>query len=332
MECSLCKTTVNDVVKCGECSKDFGYCCANISEQGYRKLGPERRANWRCSACKRKVSPASPVPQASEAPLAPLAPQAPQASQTSMACGDGVTLEAIMAEIKGLKVSLCSLPGLVQDVKEIKTELTNVKSSCESNSAKLDEYKIRLAEVEKQLPDLTRLQAKLDTVEGELSDLKQQFASKEQWSRLNNVEIKGVPLKKNENLFTIVENISKAVNYAFPKTCINYISRVPIQNSKEKLIIVSFINRYVKEDFVASARAKKSLKATEIGFDDSQQKVYVNDHLTPEAKKLLTKTKLTLKQKGYLYVWVKFGKIHVRKDDTTQAFVIHRESDLNKLF
>jgi hypothetical protein len=112
---------------------------------------------------------------------------------------------------------------------------------------------------------------------------------------------------------------------------INHISRVPIHNSKDKLIIVSFINRYIKEDFIASARLKKSILAEDIGFQGIKQRVFINDHLTAENKKLLTSTKTLLKQKGYMYVWVKHCKIHVRKDDNSKAFVIHSERDLNKL-
>ncbi|KOB42460.1 Uncharacterized protein OBRU01_27326, partial [Operophtera brumata] len=102
-----------------------------------------------------------------------------------------------------------------------------------------------------------QLQATDVSLETDVSSLKSQLSASEQRSRLNNVEIKGVPLKKDENLFSIVEVICKATNYSFPKTQINYLHTVPLHGSKEKAIVVSFINRYVKEEFVASARACK---------------------------------------------------------------------------
>lgn len=94
---------------------------------------------------------------------------------------------------------------------------------------------------------------------------------------------------------------------------------------------MSFTNRYVKEEFVAAARAYKTLSASEIGFQDSQQRVFVNDHLTAESKNLLTKTKAIAKAKDFSYVWVKFGKIHVRKNDTSSIIIITKDSDLNKV-
>lgn len=110
--------------------------------------------------------------------------------------------------------------------------------------------------------------------------------------------------------------IGVKVGYRIPKAQINYISRVASFNSKEKSIIVSFINRYVKEDFIASARVLKTLKAQDLGYQDSPQQIYFNDHLNAESKLLLNKTRERAKTNNFNYVWVKFGKIHVRKNDT----------------
>lgn len=102
-------------------------------------------------------------------------------------------------------------------------------------------------------------------------------------------------------------------------------------NSNEKLIIVSFLNRYIKEDFIAAARSTRNLSTTDLGLLGAPQRVFVNDHLSADSKKLLTNVKNLAKEKHYEYVWVKHGKIHVRKNNTSKAFVIVRPSDLNKV-
>ncbi|KAL4720002.1 hypothetical protein ACJJTC_002382 [Scirpophaga incertulas] len=153
----------------------------------------------------------------------------------------------------------------------------------------------------------------------------------EQWARLNNVEIKGVPSKKNENLFSILERMTKATDFAFSKLQVNYIARVPTHNSKNKHIVVSFINRYVKEEFVSAARSKKYITLADLDLGDSSTRVFVNDHLTAENKKLLNTVKSVAKEKNFAYVWVKYSKIHVRKNDTSPVMVIAKESDLNRI-
>ncbi|VVC97563.1 unnamed protein product [Leptidea sinapis] len=52
MKCDMCKNEVNDGVQCAGCKRNLDYSCAGISETGYRKLGPERRAVWKCPQCK----------------------------------------------------------------------------------------------------------------------------------------------------------------------------------------------------------------------------------------------------------------------------------------
>ncbi|KOB51833.1 Zinc finger DNA binding protein [Operophtera brumata] len=309
MKCSACGGGFNDGVQCGACKKHLDFGCAQMSETGWRKLGNERRAAWKCSAC-RSSSPASaPAPAGASEPA---------------------SLEAVLKEVKDLRRQLVGLPTLIQDVKSIKDELKELKSSCDFANNRLDGFAIKIAEVENRVTSVEQLQATVVSLETDVSSLKSQLSASEQRSRLNNVEIKGVPLKKDENLFSIVEVICKATNYSFPKTQINYLHRVPLHGSKEKAIVVSFINRYVKEEFVASARACKTLSAAALGFTGTSQRVFVNDHLNAESKNLLNKTKSAAKEKNFNYVWVKYGKIHVRKNETSPAFIVYRESDLNK--
>ncbi|XP_063538119.1 uncharacterized protein LOC134747424 [Cydia strobilella] len=223
-----------------------------------------------------------------------------------------------MVKLNKMEAHLLCLPGLRDDVKDIKLELSEVKNSCETNRSNLTECNSRLDEVEKKIPDLEANNVKINSLNQQIDQLKREITNRDQWHRLNNIEVKGVPLKNNENLFTILERIGEIVGFPIQTTCINYISRIPVHNSKEKSIIVSFVNRYVKENFIASARLRKTISTEELGFRDCHSKIFVNDHLTPEYKMLLTKTKTELKSMNYKYVWVKFAKIHVRRDDNSK--------------
>ncbi|XP_026729543.1 uncharacterized protein LOC113495137 [Trichoplusia ni] len=176
-----------------------------------------------------------------------------------------------------------------------------------------------------------KLQESINCLQTDIAKIKFEFASQDQRSRLNNVEIKGVPLKKDENLFSIFDSISRKIKYNCPKTQINYISRVPIYNSSERLIIVSFLNRYSKEDFIAAARANRDLSAPDIGYQGSSNRIYINDHLSVEHKKLLSRVKAIAKEKSYEYVWFKHGKIHALKNQSSKLVIIRKDADLNKI-
>ncbi|XP_026744705.1 uncharacterized protein LOC113506043 [Trichoplusia ni] len=275
-KCAVCYSDFNDGVKCSACGNNLDFNCANISESGWRKLGVERRAVWKCSSCKGL----SPTP-------------------TPVATKEHISLESLMREIREIKLKLTDLPALIENVRSIKDEVLSLRASCDYSSARIEEFDDKMAIVESTV---TEVQQKQGLLESALAEVQGQVYNSEQRSRLNNVEIKGVPQSKDENLFQIIDKISAKAGYNLPKTQINYVSRVPSYNSKEKSIIVSFINRYVKEEFIASARALKIIKAEDLGFQDKDGKIFVNDHLTSDTKLLLNKVRQIAKEKKYSFV------------------------------
>lgn len=309
MKCSTCGSTFNDGVQCGVCKKHLDFGCAQITETGWRKLGNERRAAWKCSTC-RTLSPTPPAPVGTSEPA---------------------SLEAVLKEVRDLKRHLLSLPTLIDDVKSIKDELKDLRSGCDFINNRLEGFNVKFTDIENRVTNIELLQKTVASMETTIASLSSQICASDQRSRLNNVEIKGVPFRREENLFSLVESISKVIDHSFSKSQINYLNRAPLHGSKDKTIIVSFINRYVKEEFIAYARACKTLSAADIGFSGVNQRIFVNDHLNATMKTLLNKTKSLAKEKKYNYVWVKYGKIHIRKNDTSPAFVVSRETDLNKI-
>ena len=112
--------------------------------------------------------------------------------------------------------------------------------TCEGTGGRLEEFDSRLLEVEAKVSEFGKLQEGVSCLQSDLPSTKRLLSSYEQRSRL-----KGVPMKKDENLYSIIDAIGRKVNYICPKAQVNYISRVPVFNSSDKLIIVS-LNRYVK--------------------------------------------------------------------------------------
>lgn len=303
--CSRCGNTSSEVVQCSACKNFYDYPCAGITESGFRKLGADRRASWKCIGCKNPPSPSS-------------------------RGDDSVSLAVIHKEILDMKQQLAVLPKLTSDIECIRSEIRDLSASCEFNHAQLAECNNRVAALEQNIEKIMVVEQKVQKAFTALDKIQVDLDTKDQWTRLNNIEIKGIPVKTNENLFTIFDSLCSCVKYTVPKSQINYLSRVPTFSDKEKTIVVSFLNRYVKEDFIALARAKKNLTAKDLGYAGSTQRIFVNDHLTPNNKRLLTKTKTALKNR-YQYIWVKFGKIHVRQNDTSKIHIIQSETDLNKL-
>ena len=291
-KCGRCGEDVLDGVQCTTCKKHYDYPCSGVTEAGYRKLGPERQAAWKCSNCKT----GSPKP---------------------------VTLDLLMHEISEIKLSLRSINETTASITEIKKDIASLRATFEGFSSVVTALEGRLAAVEGKQGTVMQLEARVGKLEEELNE-------KNQWMRANNVEIKGVPLKDKENLLDIVAKIGSKIQYPIQKHQINFVARVPSKDDRMKPIIVSFLNRYVKEDFVAAARSIRSLYPEDINLRGTN-KIYVNDHLTIQNKLLLSKAKSLKKEKEFEFVWVKNSKIFARKNPQSKIIIIKNEKDLLKM-
>lgn len=310
LKCPSCNAQHLDGVICSNCAASYCFRCANITERNYKKLGPERQSALLCPSCKSQ----------SESPLAAAAPGLPAPAPSA-------TLDLVLQELRngiaGLNTRLEQLPTLVKEIKDIKDRFQQFEIGM---TAKIEALDSRITELETRKiddEDYPQLQSKL-------TQLSVNLASKEQRERFNNVEIKGIPMKKNENLLALVCKLAEFIGQSVAPSDINYVIRAR-SPTEIKPIIVGFIGRYTKENIVAAARSHKNLTAADLGFHGATSKIFVNDHLTRENKLLLTKTKKEALEKNYKFIWVQNCKILVRKSETTPIICIQQDDDLKKL-
>lgn len=319
-KCKRCGDEAVDGITCSVCDGQFDFPCSGITERGYNRLG-ERKHTWKCASCK---APAT-------------ATASPCIKVTSPVPAD---YETILLELKRMSAQMESLPALVETVKAIQIELEDLKAMrSEFSEVKhsfefaCDEIKAlsgRVSLLEKEAESMKKTKEELSTLQDRIFKLEEQQREYDQRSRINNIEIKGVPMSNDENLFTLVAKIGETINCHIPREQINYIARVPTRNDKQdKNIICSVHNSYLKNDFVAAARKHKNLNTGNLGLR-GDSKIYVNHHLTLENKILLNKTKALAKERGFESVWVTSCKIFLRKNPTSPKHHIKTERDIKK--
>ncbi|XP_026747600.1 uncharacterized protein LOC113508714 [Trichoplusia ni] len=262
--CGSCGEILTDGVRCTVCSQDLHFHCAGITEAGFRKLG-DRKLSWRCGKCKQSGMNST------------LAPSSPRIEPDSL----------VLKEIKALAEKLEPLESLRDEVVRLRKEFAELKSAVDDNTKEMKAFNTRISLVESRLVQVEKSQSQIDQIKIRLDQMEQEMNSSEQWARMNNVEIKGVPQTARENLFDILAKIGSKIEYPVTKSQINFITRVPTrEKDRTKPIVVCFCNRYVKEDFIAAARlVSKSnpITASLIGFSENHR-IYVNDHLTVHNK------------------------------------------------
>lgn len=220
------------------------------------------------------------------------------------------------------------ITDIKHDLSSFKTEVTQAQSAANARIKSLEEA--------------------LVSTESSLKTVIQDLHMNDQRSRMNNLEISGVPMSKGENLHTMAFNMAAKVGIKLEVSDINYIHRVrryPSRNQEgdsddkesgdgNRLppnIIIRFLRRQMKNDFLAAVRARRGLTTADLGFDGASRPVFVNDHLTPQNKMLYRSARHLGRDKGYRYIWLNDCKIFLRKNDASKYLIISCDNDLLKI-
>ncbi|KAJ2953480.1 hypothetical protein O0L34_g1076 [Tuta absoluta] len=189
------------------------------------------------------------------------------------------------------------------------------------------------------------IEPKVSATSESLEVLKKQWkAIDSRVKRMTNVEIAGVPLKKNENLIDLLNLISSKIGFTLNSTDVDTIHRVrrsvnasskpdDSQRSRPPAIVVQFTQRRRNDAFLAASRTHRSLSTADVGIAGPASGIFINHHLTPANKLLLKEAKIVKSTLQYSYQWVQDCKILMRKNDEPHSKIIHikNEGDLRKL-
>lgn len=167
----------------------------------------------------------------------------------------------------------------------------------------------------------------------ENQDMKKRMNTMEQYSRRSNVQINNIPVTPNENVETLVCEIGEKIGVPIKYDVdIQAAHRVPSKSETNKPIIVKFSNRGKRDAFIIAARTAKlkcgQLEANQDLLFSSENKIYVNDHLTLQNMILFSDARKAVKEKKLKSAWTRSGNIYVRRDASSQPMQIFDKEDL----
>ncbi|KAG8334465.1 hypothetical protein J6590_089743 [Homalodisca vitripennis] len=130
-----------------------------------------------------------------------------------------------------------------------------------------------------------------------VNELEDSVIEQEQYSRVANLEIRGVPQTEKED-----------VNCRF-----------------HPAIVVQFARRSVRGEWLAAAKNTR-FQTTDLHETFSPGLVFVNEHLNLHTKDLLWRCKTKVKDGSLAYAWCKDGKVFVRHTDKSCFIRVYRTS------
>ncbi|XP_039299286.1 uncharacterized protein LOC120355058 [Nilaparvata lugens] len=126
-------------------------------------------------------------------------------------------------------------------------------------------------------------------VRKKVSAMEYQLDDAEQYSRVNCLEINGIPEINNENVVETVKTIAKSLDVALTEESINACHRLGNkQDGRKRGIIDKFTRRFVKEELLQRRKVKRNFNTSDIGLSSGPaDTININESLTQNRRKIL---------------------------------------------
>lgn len=187
---------------------------------------------------------------------------------------------------------------------------------------------------------INQLEKENSRLQTELTRMNVKLSAIEKISRNCNIEIQALPERRNENVFMVFKKLCDVIGVTIEDGNISACRRVAKMNgssNRPRNVVISLSTPRIR-DLVLSAthryiktRASRSLVSSDLDITGEPCRIFITEHLSPEQKALHAATRKLAKDLEFKYVWIKYGQIYVRKDDSASAILIKNMDTLSKL-
>lgn len=295
------KLADGDGVRCHGCQSVYHFVCAGISESTQRKKGYKAKEAWRCAQRCRKPTPE-------------------QFSDDD----DGAQALAL-ASIKD--------PDLKTIFSFLTSKMSQFEKTCKFVCDRYDE----LLEKNKALDE--KLKAVVKEKDEEIRELKATINENNQYERKNNIEIYGLEVKDEEDVYALVTKTVQCYDKDFVADSIGYAHRLPSKNKGRPPSIVAVLKSR-REKVAILEKARNAAKAKKKTLQQSiipstlnpTNAVTITDNISGYYKNLLWLAKERAAEKNYKYVWYQNCRILVRKNEGDKKVIrIKDEKEVEKI-
>lgn len=331
-DCIACFKPVADdgrFMKCVACQHVYhlGQSCAGIAESTFTTMGPAKREKWKCRTCRSNESRStSSSSQVTDPPgvLSQLN-ELNEKLDTLMSIRDNVN--ALM----GLPSKVDELLSLKPAVDQLRSTVAEVQASIDFLSNKYDSLLQKASANEQTIREMETETASLKATVSEhalaINRLREELNEAEQYSRLPNLEISGMPVLPNENLIERVGDLAVKLGISdFQASDILAAHRLQSKKDQTPVVIIRFISAQIKERWF---RARTMLRS--LFQEGTLPKLFLNENLTRANRELFWLARSRSRERNYKFTWVRSGKIFAKKHENAPLVRINRHADLDKI-
>ena len=187
------------------------------------------------------------------------------------------------------------------------------------------------------------LKAQLNTTISKVKENVVLLDEQEQYMRRECVEIKGIPVSRDENTNEVVKQVAGLLNVELGEDDISISHRLPpippwtdedgTVYSPPPSIIAKFVKRDVKEKFYRARYKLKNKSSRDLAGTSSAEgnKIFISESLTQTRKKLFKAALKVKKELNFDFISTSNGRIFLRQNKDSRSHLITSDSDLAKL-
>jgi hypothetical protein len=354
IRCSACRSVIKegDRLDCCDCASHYHSLCVSIPPGELKKLSSEAKTNWLCPECRNKKprgdnsnmpvrQPTSINPEPNPNSNVTQRRKKQESDTSSYLNITQADMRKIIQEeisivvkeyVRDLKIDLN------RQLKDFKDEISGLTQSIQFINDTFEKFNIDLQECKTNIENFAK---EKETFQRDLNIITRRLNQVEQISRSSNLEIQCVPERKTENVLSMVTQLSKAVSCPINESDIHYCSRIAKKNpesSRPRSILVKLNSPRSRDSLLAAVikynkgHPQNKLNTEHVGFGaNKKNSIYVVENLSHENKLLHSMARSRAKELQYKHVWIRSGRIYMRKTDTSEYILVRSASTLDKL-
>lgn len=342
-DCIVCNKGISRLkkgVNCSSCTNVFHTSCGQIPDSVFKAI-ENGTSDWRCTSCRGKVGRKSMV----------------------LVNSDDNDAEDIVIDQSNLNTTIKKLSENMNSLRL--NYIASMESMNTMNQQLMDLQNIvtTVNEHDKKIKTLVKENHSLNTA---IKILTLRLDNMEQSNQRNKLQLNGIPVTEGEDLHSIVINIASKMNINLSNDDFIEILRnrqslskqisddkytsgnvdtssssivVPPNNisdviNKDKKVFSSIFitfKSFKKRNEILSGF--RNLHKNELFFDnDKKFKLYFNEYLSSNRRRLFTRAKLFAKQNDVKFVWIQNGNILLKRKEGERVVRINSQTDFSSIF
>ena len=325
VHCARCHDQLNlyhkdSLPRCAECRAIFHFNCGSIPPKTYSNL-PNKSA-WKCVDCRYHTSLSVGKQKVTR-------PRSPTSTETSPAADNkkqrtASTIPEFPLDQSGIMSPITTDTGATTASEQPPLTLNAIADMFEQKvNALTRAFQSEMALMRQDYThQIQTVDVRVTELEQKVRDLTEALARHDVHTRKNCITISGVPLVQGEKLHETLDRILVGLGYQISIEEINNYHWLPSRNpEKHPVFLISFVSRLRKFDFMAKTIVKKP--TAQLFNGDPAVKIFINDQLSSEQAKLLSKAKTRLKNTDYR-ARVFAGKIYYKniKNQNSKSVIL----------